>query len=202
MSDETPTGRQCDDQLLKAIDKNDIAEVRRLLESGVCPNGRRNSDPDLSPLTKAVRLGRLEIMSILFQHKVKPGVDELGHTDIHLAVSNGDAVVLQTLLYYWKDEGYQLFNPTFSENPVHTTAEAGNLECLKLFQAAGLDISYTDRFLGMATLHYACQCKHARGADVVRYLLESGAADVNVVTKLEQESLLWYTTLCSRGWSA
>jgi hypothetical protein len=45
-------------------------------------------------------------MSILFQHKVKPDEDKLGNTDTHLAVSNGDAVVLQLLLDYWKDEGY------------------------------------------------------------------------------------------------
>ncbi|KAJ0418551.1 hypothetical protein BJY00DRAFT_314917 [Aspergillus carlsbadensis] len=105
-------------------------------------------------------------MSTLFQHKVKPDEDESGYTDLHLAVHNSDVVVWKMLLDYWKDKGYQLFNHAFDENPVHTAAESGDLECLKLLQAAGLDIDCSDPLLAITTLHCACRCKLPRGADV------------------------------------
>ena len=60
-----------DRNLIKAIEGNNISEVRRLLQDGVDPNGLSytGSDPDVylpnPPLTAAAKHGYLDIVELL-----------------------------------------------------------------------------------------------------------------------------------------
>ncbi|MCC6050435.1 MAG: ankyrin repeat domain-containing protein, partial [Thermofilum sp.] len=140
--------------------------AKLLLERGADPNAR--DDLGETPLHEAVREeAPLELVELLLARGADPNArDRRGRTPLHYAAERGRADVARLLL----DEGARV-DAADGEGltPLHLAAEAGSLETVKLLVERGADVNARDHW-GKTPLHLAL-----KSAEVVRFLLESGA---------------------------
>lgn len=98
--------------LSMAVEQQQVAIVKMLLEKGATFNWRKNA-----PLLEACAAGAIEIVNLLIQHKADINVrDEEGNTPLLIAVRKKNLTLVQTLLasVTKKDVENQTIEPAFS----------------------------------------------------------------------------------------
>lgn len=161
--------RRADDErdLYIAIRRGDFHGAKRLLDSGVSPNGVPNGA--VPPLHLAATLAKAEICRLLLAKGAEPGpMDQWGFRALDLAVRAGCSRTTKALL----DGGC---DPNLSDGaggfPLLDAVTAGREDISRLLLSAGADINKSDE-TGRTSLHEA-----ARLADegMVVLLLDLGA---------------------------
>ncbi|KAF7156078.1 hypothetical protein CNMCM5623_009220 [Aspergillus felis] len=193
MSSLGPGGLEEERTLFEAIQRNDIATITQLLDDGVSPDGH---SLDCSPLHEAILYGRHEIITLLLQHDVNDWGDENG-TALHCAALKGDPQILETIIEFYRQRAYSLFERSGEqETAIHFAAMSRSPECVQVLVREGANIH--DVTMDAATpLHLAAgersewvEEKRDDETAVLKYLIAAGA-DVNALTST-RESPLWY----------
>jgi ankyrin repeat protein len=195
MSSQEPRGLEEERPLVEAIARNDIAEVTRLLNDGVSPDGL---SLDTSPLHEAILCGRHEILSLLLEHDVHDRSNAFGKNGLHFAGLRGDPRILETMIQYRKQRGYDFLIRDISQtSPIHFAAMSHSLECVQMLIREGANIHDVNTH-GESPLHFAAGKRsvwvegQTEGDEtaLLKYLI-AGGADVNAIASLEV-SPLWY----------
>ena len=109
--------------------------------------------------------------------------DRSGWKCIHYASIGSDMDRLSRMI----ENGSNLNLRTLEgRTPLYLSAKYGNLNALKLLQAAGDDLIARDSNIGFTSLHVSAEYKHP---DVVKYLISQGV-DVNITNKWGQTPLM------------
>lgn len=162
-------------QMLEAIKKNDIANVKRLIDKGVSiPSGEYR----YTPLDIAVRNGNVEMLSYLLSKGASPVRDIEA---MKLALSKCNMRMVSLLV----EHGYQVKSDRnyTSYDPLPWAALHGCTDIIKYLVSRGADIKFSK------PLRHAVMMCHV---DTVKYLLSNGhdpdTSDMNYTP-------LWYATI-------
>jgi ankyrin repeat protein len=171
-------------RMFDAVWRNDVAEVRNLLDRDASLVGASACAPLLSttrsvatarlsglstPLLAAARNGHHEIVTLLLAHGAPPdSSDTQGETALYLAAEYGhDEVVAALLAAHAAVDG----RAKGSFTPLDAAAGNGHVPVVKRLIAAGADVN-ARQLLGYTPLHSAAD---EGRADVARLLIEHGA---------------------------
>jgi len=161
-----------DDDLVAAIRRGDVEEVRRLADGAdICPEPDRGTVQD-SALHVAVQLGNEEVVRILLVAGADTEARDLDETTPLLhAAERGDVAVIKLLLGAGADVTARNRG---GGTPLHVCVQRrDNEEVVGLLLDAGAAVSATDA-AGLTALHVACAGRsHER---TVRLLLAAGAS--------------------------
>ncbi len=168
-------------KLFEAIERNNIREVKELINHGVSIDARNNKRQ--TPLHSAAFNGKLEVVKYLMEEKhvgfnVK---DKDGRTPLHLAATNGQLEIVKYLVEKGGDVNVKdNYGGTLLQSAVYN----GKLEVVKYLVGKGANVNLKDN-IGKTPLHLAA----INGLlQVVKYLVENGA-DVNKKDNLGETSL-------------
>lgn len=133
-----------------AIQKEDVAAVRQLVEQGA--NLEATDGAGQTPLHHAVAVGNLDIMLILIGHHANVTVaDNDGNKPMHIAAAKGRPQAVKLL----HAQGAQINEPNKEGlTPPHLAAREGRAAALEALLEAGADVNGLDQ-AGNAPLHYA-----------------------------------------------
>ena len=162
-------------ELAAAIEFDDLARARRLLQKKVSPNA-----PDrmgYTPLMTASQRGSLEAVRLLLAHGARPRFAPLRHgipvpTPLHLAAEYGRLEIVRLLLKHGADA-----NASFAgDSPLMEAAKKNHYDVCRELIARGAAVNAQSVF-GMTALTIAV----SRGGDprVIKLLIQKGAS-VNV----------------------
>ena len=154
--------------LFDAISKNNINEVKRLIEKKANINSL--IDNKMTPLNLAALSGNLGIVKLLLRADANPNLatHDNGYTPLHLVLKNGNLGVVKALL-----EAGANPNLVMNDNiaPLHLTIQIGNLDIVKALLEANADpnLAMND---GITPLRLAVE--HGN-LDILKALLEAKA---------------------------
>jgi ankyrin repeat protein len=153
-------------QLLDAVRRQDGETVKRLLGTGVSPNGADYWGE--SPLIAAVRLGSTESVQQLLDAGADTEAVWRGYTPLGLAVSQGNALLTQLLLRAGANPNRA---NTDGDTPLHAAIRKGHLDTVRVLARARPDFVFYDRDgrtpLGLTVV--------LGRAEMARLLLDAGA---------------------------
>jgi ankyrin repeat protein len=155
-------------RFLRAARRGDIAELRRLLESGVDVNCRRLSGR--TALTVAAEHGHAAVVRMLLERRADPDARRRdGETALSLAATAGHAAVVEALLAAGAD-----VNPRASDGdtPLIEAAYAGHVAILRMLLDHRADTTARSGYDGSTPLIWAAYGGHT---GCVEALLEHGA---------------------------
>ena len=183
-----------EEELLTSCEANSVADIERLLQKPMDPNGEglvlaaqvghlevvrlfleAGADKDAADtfgwtaLDYAARHGHLEVVRLLLESGAdKDTADEVGSTALRFAAQCGRLEVVRLLLESGADKDTAGTN---SWTALHFAAQYGRLEVVRLLLEAGADKDAADRD-GHTALQIAAENGHL---EVVRLLREAGA---------------------------
>jgi ankyrin repeat protein len=175
--------------LIEAIQRNDIAQVTRLLDDGVSLDGPSLERP---PLWYAARVDNLPAVRALLATSADIHLrNKYGETVLYEAAYHSSLPVVQTLV----QAGADLHARSKTGRVIHRAAEAGRVDTVQWI--------LTDRYFtinmsgahGWTPLHYAAL---AGKSDMARYLLENGA-DPTIRSKPGGHTALHYAARSERN---
>ena len=157
--------------LYSALENAD-AEMLRLLinhRADVNATDSRHGRIPETPLFTATTGNHLDLVTILLEN----GADlnwqtEDGWTVSHLATREQPEILRLFCFDYQADLSLRLKNGSL---PLHAAASSGNIECISILLAAGIDINALNYF-ARTPLHFAAERGHP---DTIRLLVERGA---------------------------
>jgi ankyrin repeat protein/uncharacterized protein YecT (DUF1311 family) len=185
---------KADAGLFDAIDKNDIAGVKKWLAKGANANAEQESDPEymgggrfqeggsFTPLLAAASGKKREIVELLLAKGADvKAVSQDGDTPLSLATFASTPEVVQLLLDHGADIHIKTQNGL---TLLHLAARSGATDNAELLIARGLDVD-AQSDAGQTPLHEAARNTHP---DTVKLLLAKGAQvdarDKNGITPL------------------
>lgn len=153
-------------ELLKAVEDNDIAEVRNRIFKGANVNGRKDGKP---ALVIALENRNYDILRLLLENGAYPNNTTLGieETPLMVAAGSGDETGLQLLLEYGADPN---FTDKRGQTALMKAAQARQALAARILLANGADPFATD-YSGRSAMEYA---REARSRQVMRLLEEAG----------------------------
>jgi ankyrin repeat protein len=154
--------------LIKAVERGDADEVRRLKKSGIDLN--RSTEYDHPPLHVAAILGNTSIMQVLIELGADPNFPDprRSETPLHMAVAGQKLSAVKLLL----DRGANLeAENTAGMTPLSEACFEGNFAIAKVLIDAGSKVT-PPRKLHWSPLTAASQ---QSGVDLVQYLVRKGA---------------------------
>lgn len=155
------------DQMITAIDKNDIAIVKRLLKSGIDLN--KSPDTRVVPLTHAAKKGRLVIAKLLIEAGASVnGAKSDSMTPLTMASKQGHTEVIKVLLSAGADVEKE---SAWGETALMCAAGKGHVDAVKVLIAAGAKINHTLGKGGRTSLDLARDNGHE---DIVKILNNVG----------------------------
>ena len=123
--------------LIDAVRKSDLDQLRSLLESGSDPNVRQADGA--TALHWSVHKGDLESVNLLLEAKANVNAtNRMGASPLFLAARNGDAVLLEELLIRGANPNLKL---EMGETILMTAARSGTVEGVRLLIEAGADLN-------------------------------------------------------------
>ena len=150
-----------EEELLTSCQENNVAQIARLLQKPLDPNGQG--------LVLAAQEGHLAVVRLLLEAGAdKDAADTDGDTALHIAAKEGHLEVVRLLLEAGADKDAA---DTDGYTPLHFAARKGHLEAIRLLLETGADKDAATTH-GSRALHIAAQEGHMA---VVRLLLEAGA---------------------------
>jgi ankyrin repeat protein len=160
-------GLDQENALVKAIQRNDIAEVTRLLHSGVSPDGPSLDRP---PLWYAVEADNLPAVRELLAASADIHLRNIyGETVLHEAAYHSSLPVVQALV----QAGADLRARSNSNcQVIHRAAEAGRVDTVRWILEDYYFTANMSGSHGWTPLHYAA---YAGQTAMVKFLLEHGA---------------------------
>lgn len=151
------------EDLFKAIEMNDLAQVKNILHQGPQLINTLNAF-EYTPLIAAVKDGRDEIIRYLLDSGAVINAGK-GQSALGMGIWNKHHKAVQMLINHGADVNI------LNGNPLNLASQIGDLEVVKLLIAHGADVNLP-RDYGLYPLHYAAVSGHL---DVVHYLIEKGA---------------------------
>jgi len=160
-----------DDELRRAVAKNDIVEVVDLLKRGADPNEVQGS-LQRSPLHQAAHLNFHECLTVLFRYGAIVGTeDSKGDTGLHLAAWAGNVEACEVLIAQGADIDWISGRDGYS--PLWCAITARHIDVARLLLRKGARVSQKSNG-GLVPLHQAavtrqtamCELLLDRGADV------------------------------------
>ena len=197
---EPPRAKAPDISIHDAVEKGNIEVVKQHIAAGTDVNAKGGVSGG-TPLLIAVTLGHKEIVELL----IAKGADvnaknRMGGTPLHFSASGGHKEVAELLIAKGADVNAKDFGTTPLDKAIgypklagllrkhggkHSTinmaAQAGDIEAVKEFLAAGSDVNAKSNY-DLTPLHYAAT------KEVAELLIAKGA-DVNAKSKFGMTSL-------------
>lgn len=185
-----PTAEALAENLFRlAINDDDVLTVKKIMESGIDPNGqiyRTRRGLGLTPVHRACEMRSLELVRVLIE----------AGADVNSTVSEGDSALMCAL--YPFDDDYKpkedlidtelvrillragaKVNPGYGKSPLSMAAQSGHVEAVALLISAGADVNFSDETPSLTPLVRAVfSDKRVPDGDViaiVRNLLHAGA---------------------------
>ncbi|XP_076285654.1 uncharacterized protein LOC143211676 [Lasioglossum baleicum] len=162
-------------KLFEAIGRNNIGDVKELINHGVSINAKNNKGQ--TPLHYAAKSDKLEVVKYLIEEKganvnVK---DNNGQTPLHSAVDHGK---LEVVRYLIEEKNANInVKDNNGQTPLHSAAKSDKLEVIKyLIEEKAANVNVKDNN-GQTTLHTAAKSKKL---EIVKYLIEEKHVDFNV----------------------
>lgn len=146
--------RLSDKELFNAIERDDVEEVRSLIECGANP--RANGVDGGTPLHKAAQRGSVEIVNILLSAKIAVDIeakDKNGCTPLHDASLCKHVEVIKLLL--GKGANREAKNNQ-EETPLHIASQCGHVKVARMLLNAGADVEVKNS-KGETPFHFATQ---------------------------------------------
>jgi ankyrin repeat protein len=198
-----PTAEALAENLFRlAIDDDDVLTVKKIMESGIDPNGqiyRTQHGPGLTPVHRACEMRSLELVRALIE----------AGADVNSTVSKEDSALMCAL--YPFDDDYNpkkdpvdtelvrillragaKVNPGYGESPLSKAAQSGSVEVVTLLISAGADVNFSDEEYGKTPLMEVVNSEeYVPDEDViaiVRNLLRAGA-DAQATATYDTESV-------------
>lgn len=166
---------RADAPLVDAAKADDIAAVRRLLQSGVSANS--TSVDGTTALHWAAHRENVELVDVLLAAGADPNAaNRYGAAPLSLASLNGNSAIVERLLKAKANPNVALSG---GETALMTAARSGNPIVLKLLIAHGADVSAREESKGQSALMWAAA---AGNNDVITVLVENGA-ELNARTR-------------------
>ena len=135
-----------EEELLTSCEENNVAQIERLLQKPMDPNGHG--------FVLAASLGHLEVVRLLLEAGAdKHAVDTEGDTALSAAAQEGHLEVVRMLLEAGADKEAAL---TDGATALHFAAQDGHFEVVRLLLEAGADKDAAT-FHGSRALHLAAQ---------------------------------------------
>jgi ankyrin repeat protein len=208
-----PTAEALAENLFRlAINDNDVLTVKKIMESGIDPNGqiyRTRRGLGLTPVHRACAMRSLELVRVLIE----------AGADVNSTVSKGDSA-LMCALYRFDDDfkpkedlvdtelvrillraGAKV-NPGYGKSPLSEAAQSGHVEAVALLISAGADVNFSDEAPSLTPLVEAVfSDKRVPDEDViaiVRNLLHGGA-DVQATAMIGAGSVTVLEAAMHRG---
>jgi serine/threonine protein kinase len=154
-------------ELLKASQKGDVEEVKKLLKEGAYVNAKNEFGS--TPLHLAAISGHIEVVKLLIEHGAYVNAkNEFGSTPLYYATKNGHIEVVKLLI---ENEADVNAEGDDGSTPLHIAARNGHIEIVKLLIENGANVNAKDKY-GWTPLHEAAFYGHI---EVARLLLEHGA---------------------------
>ena len=151
-----------EEELLTSCKQNNVADLERLLQKPLDPNGEG--------LVLAVKEGHLEVVRLLLEAGAdKDAANTDGSTALFFAAQNGHLEVVRLLLEAGADKDAA---DTDGWTALHIAAQEGHLEVVRLLLEAGIDTDAAEDTDGWTALLLASWKGHL---EVARLLLEAGA---------------------------
>lgn len=153
-------------ELLKAVENNDIAEVRNRIFKGANVNGRKGGKPALA---LALDNRNYNIMRLLLENGAYPDMTILGveETPLMAAAGSGDETALRLLLEYGADPNV---TDKRGQTALMKAAQARKTIAARILLENGADPFATD-YSGRSAMEYA---REARSRQVMQLLEEAG----------------------------
>ncbi|XP_019852216.1 PREDICTED: ankyrin repeat and SOCS box protein 3-like [Amphimedon queenslandica] len=165
-----------DTYLIKAIEEDNIVDVKLLLEKGCDPNITKFGD---SALVIHIKKGNcnIDIVQLLLEKGADPdiGFDTYTGTSLHCASGTGNAQLVKLLI----NKGNADVNAMDmrSRTPLFNAVKSGSVEVVDILLTNGARTDILAKFYG-TPLHYACG---AGNAEIIKLLIAKRNADVNAV---------------------
>lgn len=158
--------RQAQPPLVAAAERDDLPEVRRLLEGGT-PVNASNSILGTTALMAAARKGYVEVVRLLLERGAEVNARSGGWTPLPLALSNGvTSEVARLLVAHGADVNAR--EPDFQRTAFMLAAAAGELELVRAMLQKGADVNARDAdgktALDLARSSELTALLHAHGA--------------------------------------
>ena len=107
-----------------------LGAVECLLQAGADPGARARNESGSTPLQEAAITGQIDIILVLLAHGAEPEqADHQGWTALHLAASNGQQHVVETLLQF----GTRSRRTEQGQTPRDLALANGHMETVRLF---------------------------------------------------------------------
>ena len=157
--------------MLVAIEVNDLEGLRAVIDTGVSPND--STEKGTTPLYSAAYHGRPEMVSLLLQNGAKVDVVNpvSGQTELHVAAMRGHGKVCQLLL-----DGGAKVNYAKDVSVLQIAVLGQHEDVVKVLLEASPDYDYTNEKVaslkGLTALHLAASKKSLA---IVEMLVEKGA---------------------------
>jgi hypothetical protein len=163
------TQLRSDGELLKAVRKADLEQIKSLVESGV-PIGAPLTHQGYTVLHIAMILGDIEIVQCLLALGADPNAKtDMNYAPLGVGIVHKAALEILVLLQKSGAEMDSVNSDGFGY--LHAAAETNNVEFIPWLLERGLKLE-TRTKLGYTALHIACGLGHVEAA---RALLEAGA---------------------------
>ena len=166
------------ESLVEAVEANDVAHVKRLLEAGADPNAVDSAgDPALKTAVGAVgTIGNTEIIALLLESGADVNAqDSAGNALLPQAARDGQLQVVQLLLDFGADVDGLMSTTKGKGTNVTGLALAANSnhnEIAELLIAHGANVNHAESSMGITVLIGAALTKNS---EIITILLENGA---------------------------
>jgi len=157
----------CASALHVAAERNDVIQIRSLLNEGIDIDTRNNNGE--TPLHVAARKGHLKVVELLLTKGAELDArNKYSMTPTHRAAYAGHVEVVKLLLSKGADVNAKGNNAI---TPLYFAAQQGNIDIAELFLANGADVDVKDK-RGLTPLFAAALNGHQ---EVAEFLLANGA---------------------------
>jgi ankyrin repeat protein len=178
-----------------AVERNDLAEVKSLLEQGADPNGDALT-PAHVVLSHAAHLGYLEMVELLLAAGASPNrVAPLLEVPLCVAAESGYADICAALLRRGADVNGR---DNDESTALHRAASRGRIDICKSLIAAGADVSLVDGF-NHTPLHDAALVRKSHAIELCDLLLAAGASSSFIPENPDPRYLTAFQSAVSYG---